>query len=369
MKVLVVGYLFFERNSQRGINVISEVFAEVGAQVDFYSYPIYLWRILGRNSKTLERKLLIGKGIVNNKRAFVLFPYSSRFSKLFIGPLRQLSILSHELTIPRIDFSQYDIVVIESGKPVFLAKNLNHPRIIYRMSDPILSLAPELFEYEKQIIQKAVLVLSPNNMVKNVYSERLPDCASKIHTWVNGFTFQESEQMCNPYILGTKNVLYLGLFPIDWDLLTYLCKNMCDVNFHVVGPHSFPRNLDIPHNLKLHGYLPHEKTYPFVKYADAFILPYKDIPQRLKYMELTSKILLFMKIGKPIIANSFTNAGVLEKFGIIIAKSNCSFVNLLREALNGNIKPVYNVDFDYYNISRRKEELIRLLLKHHIIES
>lgn len=368
-KVLVIGYREFEIGSQRGINILSETFLDLGFKVDRFSYPIYFWNVLKKNNKKLFK---VGKGILSNKKLFVFLPYSAkRFKNIKKSSFNKIFEFFHVNTIPKIDFDKYDIVVLESGKEVFFSKRFNHENLVYRMSDSVAyDLAPGLAEYEFELIRKAKLVIVPNEKLRNKYIEELRLYSSKIVVWENGFRIPEDEFLFNPFEenKSVRNIVYMGLFPINWELILYACERLKNANFHIIGPHKIPKKINLPENLKVYGYLPHSKAVSFIKYGDIFILPYIDKPEKLRLTQLTSKIMLVMSLKKPIVTSNFTNADFLERYGIIVSKNKESFVKNIKDLLINNVKEKnYNIDLSRYEVTQRKKELINILKKFEII--
>ena len=362
IRALVLGYMFFNPISQRGINVLTKTLAELSMDVDFVSYPIYFAKKEGKNY--LSTWYSNNGGIVSNKIARVNIPYSSShfpnfIKKSFIKFFEQ----THVHTSPKINFEEYDVVVIESGKGVFFADHINGPILIYRQSDPVeFGIDPSLGIYERKLIEKADLTLVVNESIKEIYEENYPHLISKMRVWENGFEpLKERMKIKNPFDNTKKNVVYFGLFPIDIKLLIFASEKMPDVHFHIFG--YFNKRYSIPKNLHFHGFIPHKELIPFINNADIFILPYKDDKKRLSIVEKTSKILLCMSTKKPIIASNFTNSDKLEKYGVVISNSNENFVEKIREFLEKPVVFNYNLDLKKYLIQERVKELKKILVE------
>jgi hypothetical protein len=362
MKILVIGFLEFTPNSQRGINVITSALAESGLDVSFLTFPSYAWDLFSKK----RRDLITGKNIrinddnsVYNFTRVVTIPYStSKIPPLIKFRLLRIFESAHTKKFAR-HFNNYDMIVLESGKGVFFERYLTKPKLIYRQSDPVeFGLDKDLADYERRVIKKADLTLVANRVILDKYKLLHPDLIPRMKVWENGFFVPKHDFNGNPF--NTKpNAIYFGLFPINWDALSKLATETPNLSIHIFGPFKRPKG--VPQNVILHGFQPHEKVNRFLKYSDLFLLPYKDIPNRLEITDKTSKILLAMHYCLPIVAAPFSYSERLKKFDIISTKSIDEFVREVQKILSSPRKKRYSLDLSAYSIENRKREFLQII--------
>lgn len=363
MKILVVGFMDFRAESQRGINVLTTSLAEQGLDVTFFTFPTYLWECFSKQRRSLLKGKVVdlGGGVtVSNLTKIVPIPYSSsRLPSKIKKRFFRIFEFSHAKPILDLNINDYDIVVVESGKGVFLERFLKGPIIIYRQSDPVeYGLDPDLAEYERRLIGKADLTLIVNQIILEKYQQEAPDLARKMVLWENGFDVPENVVYNNPY-KNTPNALYFGLFPINWEAISLLAKKMPNLSIHIFGPFTRPRGL--PGNVVSHGFRPHRQILNYMKYADIFLLPYEDIPERHELADKTSKLLLAMYYKLPIIASPFSYSGRLAKYGIFVSDSLEGFISHVGNCLSKSKGKNYQTNLKDYSIASKKQELIKIL--------
>ncbi len=364
MNVLVVGFMEFSVGSQRGINVLTSALAEHGENVSFFTFPTYPWDCVSKKRRCLLKGLDVDLGIeeasVKNFTKIIPIPYSSsRLPSKIKKTFFQFFEYSHVKPLLDININNYDMVIIESGKGVFLEKFLQGPKIIYRQSDPVeFYLDKDLAKYERRLIQKADLTLIVNQAILQKYQEEAPDLTKNMVLWENGFFVPEKGTYCNPY-KTSPNAVYFGLFPINWEAIVVLANRMPTLMIHIFGPLTKP--FDLPRNIIFHGYKPHSLIIHYMKFADVFIVPYEDIPERLALIEKTSKLLLAMYFNLPIIASPFSYADRLAKYGVCISNSLEEFIWHVGKHISCSKPKCYPFNLKDYSISSRKENFIAIL--------
>lgn len=364
MRVLVVSSIPWS-NSNRGIDIFCQALAEEGHNVTHLLFPVYKMKKKPTPSS--------GKFIQQIYANSILIPYDD--DTMFWLPKIAMKLIhySHIKNIKEISFTSYDLIVIESGKPLFLIDIIpKKVSLIYRQSDPVWMLMKSKYlrELEKKAIRKSNLVLIVRDLFLNYIDF---DSRNKVFTWKNGFNVSIPGKIGNPYFQnGLKKAVYLGFTPIDYRTLDYISLIHSDVEFHIIGnrclSYSEMRKLKKRKNIFIHGYM-HPKDYlPYIKHADFAIVPYNKRMKAFKFVGLSSKYLLFMYFNLPIVSYK---PGAIEEFRdlpVLFAEDIDEFskqVDIAKEIGKVN----YDIDFNYYSYNGRKKELLEILENTGIIKS
>jgi hypothetical protein len=240
-------------------------------------------------------------------------------------------------------------------------------KVIYRQSDPVITMSDKILgKYELLLMKNSVINIFVNESNKNRYNSLL-----------NELNLQKSIVITNPFnanICNDKNpykkagnVVYIGMFPIDWNYIIYLVENT-SIQVHIFGlikiPKYFAKNT-YP-NLNLYGYIPHNELLPYIKYADCCLLPYANKPEYLINFGLTSKVLLYMYYKKAIVSTPYIHIENLRDYPIIIAKNKIDFAKVIIENLDKEV--FYNIDFSNFTMEKKIEEYKNLLKEVMVVE-
>jgi len=342
--------------------------AELGNEVTFITFPTYLWHVKSRKALLKNKYIsLPGDKAVLNRTRVTYLPYSKRIPLVVKRALRKGFERSHANTLLKEKLDEYDLVVIESGKAVMAAEYINCDKIIYRQSDPVeFGLDSFLGEYERKMIEKSSLTLVVNNRILDFYVSEFPKLSAKMRLWENGFVKPKTSSS-SPYKKSRKNVVYFGLFPIDWEYIEALAKSVPELDIHIIGPQR-PRKLT-EKNIVLHGSMSHANLIPYVEHCDLCLLTYRNNETHLQFADKTSKLLTYMYFRKPILASAFFGSKRLEKYGVISSSGIGDFVKKAKALLNSKQASYeYEFDFEKYSIEGRKRELIQILKENNLVE-
>jgi len=366
MKVAIIGFkMAYNAYSQRGIDVIASTFAEIGGEVTFISYPTYLWDLRESARRILLRGIYYNEDSksVFNRSVLVWIPYSLRIPHCLRKNFMGMYEWSHCNFYPSMDLNKFDIIVVESGKAVFMKDMIRGPKIIYRQSDPV-SLASDdcLGKYEMEFMLQSDLILVVNDIIFERYYRTNKELISKAEVWQNGFNIP-SVNYENPF-KKSLNAVYMGLYPVNWDYIYSLCNEFKDMDVHVIGPHKSKKNYK---NLICHGFLPHNEIIKYIAHAQICLLLYEQRPI-LQVCDTSSKLLMYMYFNKPIIANSFYGAERLKEQGVNVAETTDTFLDIVRQIVTHKDYFInYGIDLSKYEVSKRKEALISILKKRNFI--
>lgn len=368
MRYLVVSSLPF-LNSNRGIDVFCSTLLDNGQTVDHLVFPNYYFKksAPGANPDTVTGAF----GQLYSNKCLIPFHYGTmywlpKFSTKFLHKL-------HLASVKNIDFTIYDVIVLESGKPVMLLDILpNNVKLVYRQSDPVWILMPRskyLIELEKKVMDRADLIM----VVRETFLDFIPDSLkSKTVVWKSGFNIPNMFENRNPYVnlRPGKNAVYVGFARIDYNTLELSSIEHPDVNFHIIGDRCLKaaeiKKLKQRDNVFIHGFMLPGEYIPYVANADFAIVPYSKSSLHNYYVGLTSKFLLFMYFGLPIVSYP---PKVIEEFNqlpVLFANTEKEFSEKITSAKSlGKIQ--YSIDFYHYSYDGRKKELLMFLKNFNLI--
>lgn len=165
-----------------------------------------------------------------------------------------------------------DLFVFESDLSLFLFPRLRalspNARFVYRVSDDLRLLKnhPTLREIEMECAPEFDLISSPSRFIHERFAH-LRSAALQFHGLEKNLFDVATE---NPYLLGTRNAIYVGTFNFDYDYLDRASRLFPEVVFHIIGPIA-----DLPRrdNVVVYGEMPFAATVPYVKFADVGLQP------------------------------------------------------------------------------------------------
>ena len=260
-----------------------------------------------------------------------------------------------------VDFKKYDIIVLESGKPLFLLPEIHKAgisdRLVYRQSDSV-RLVLGRGKWYRDLEDRAFQVSSRIILKKKLYEDFIPEkFRTNAVTVENGMALPDETDAGAPFTPGSQNAVYVGLHALDAETLQKLLSDFPDVIFHIIGPclrsHQ-KRRLKRFTNFKFTRFLPKEEYMPMLRHADLAIFPFVQT-ENMKWFGLTSKFLHFMYFQLPIVSFPTGLPGEFKDLPVHFANSRQDFIDHVRRALDE--KPVvYNIDFEYYSPQSRMDE-------------
>jgi len=250
-----------------------------------------------------------------------------------------------------VNFSSYDFVVLESGKPLLLLPEVPRTvKIVYRQSDSV-NLALGKGRWYCELENTAFRVSSLIILKKDIYKNYVPkDYRKRTIVIENGMAFPDEISAQNPFREGSLNAIYVGLHPLDIKTLLLLLRRLKNIDFHIIGPclNIFQRQiLRVFPNFFYTRFLPKEAYMPMLKHSNVAIFPFIRTKE-MKWFGLTSKFLHFMYFKLPIVSYLTGLPGEFGELPVKFAKDRIDFVDKVAESIVE--KPVtYAVDFDYYS--------------------
>ncbi len=358
-KAVILSYHSLKSKRIGGIHHFLKVLSKKNYTVDFITVDYYLHGLLLFNDRYSIKNLIsllcgykyngeYGKAI--NKVLISL--YMPNFFNKLLGDKLFSKLAKINIIIPETG-DKYDICILESSTYLsnpFIESIIKKSKyIIYRPSDPVILWNKNKFfvDAEKEVINIADKTLIPFKS----YYDKLNEYGminEKCEILNNPIPFDIKKKCTNPYkTIG--NVFYIGAFKIDYNLLKYCAMTNKDLNFYIAGPYK-PINVKNIHFLSTMSAF---EAYDYIKYADIFIIPYKRVNAMNDVLEITGKIMLFMKEQKPIIAINVSKN--ITNYGIIRAKNSNEFSKMIK--YNINKKACYDLSIlDEYCIDKFYEK-------------
>lgn len=357
-RILVVSSIPFSP-SNRGIDIITQALVGLDAELTHLAFASKWYLRHNVDSQAKEY------GINQQYLFYSSFGYVERIMRNWGSSITKW-VIEHSVRNLSFDFTSYNLIIIESGKPVFLLPLLpDNSYVVYRRSDP-MSIAyknPEVLACEDRIMRRANQILEVRDF------ERLglcPDYARKKSTIVtHGYDLLESDEDISASVIsredeGCMNAVYVGFIPLDVQLLVRLAEEIPNLKLHIVGDClSRMEKMHIAKykNIILYGNIPSCEYLPIVKSCDIAIMPFKKTEQ-LDYLGLNSKFLMSMASGLPIVSREL---GFQDEFpdseDIFFSNDDEAFCRAVKRKLSSLHGPVeYPIDLDCLSKSRKTIE-------------
>jgi len=347
MRVLLVSAYPFSHSS-RGMDVLTQAFELEGWITHHLCFPHVSY--IPRLSPPTDTQVRC----ITPRLSW--FPYVDRY--MFFLP-RFLFELVRRINVRTvkgyIDFDDYNLVVLESGKALFLLPEIPPSlAICYRQSDSVklalgkgrwyCQLEDDIFGRAKRIILK-----------KPFFIDQVPEADRKKTVIIeNGMALPETSGRPSPFPSGTHNAVYVGLHVLDEYTLKLLLQKLPRIEFHIVGPclrSASRRRLRKYANYHEYLFLSKEEYMPMLEHGHLAIFPFVRT-KAMKWFGLTSKFLHFMYFQLPIVSYPTGLPGEFDGLPVFFALSPEGFVSQVNDAIRK--KPVdYNIDFGYYSSESR----------------
>lgn len=328
------------------MDVLTQAFHLSGWETHHLMFPNVFYSV--RNTVPFET------GVKQLKSREILLPYVDSLMKRIPRFLFKRIQTNHCRSVSSVDWNQYDAIVLESGKPLFLQDLIPEDKIlIYRQSDSvryILGENPDYIALEDTFLLKAHHILVPSTR----YKETLPsESIAKAQVIHNGVEEIDDSHFSSPYEVNTKNAIYIGLTPLHRDTVVSICRENPDISFHYFGKglrNFSPRLRKNLKNLHDHGFVPAKEFLPFLKFADMFIFPFKPT-KNFKSIGITTKYYRAMKYGLPIISYRMDSKEDFTGLEIDFCDTVQEFNSKVREI--GDTKPKRKYNFSWERIKAK----------------
>ena len=326
----------------RGMDVLTYAFKESGWETHHLQFPNVVYSLKKQGAKPSSVHQFTGRRI--------WVPYIDSLMKNIPTWCFQRLVAAHRASLCSVvDWSRYDIVVLESGKPLFLLDLIpESTKLIYRQSDSvrlILGKNPDYIELEDRALARADHVLVPKERYRTHFAQ---DVQNKTAVIENGIALPSNIQCASPYTQGSVNAINIGLYPLDAGTLLHCCRSNPGIRFHIFGtglkgPMLWKARTHS--NLVCHGFALPETFLPYLIHADMFIFPFRNTP-REQYYGLTSKYCMAMKFGLPIISSPRGPREDFEGLPIDFCDSRELFSRMVGEIGSSRPRRNYNLDWE-----------------------
>lgn len=349
MKVLLVSPYPYSPSS-RGMDVLTACFDKEGWETDHLVFPRVFYTLPVKPQPESRVRCLQGKK--------ALIPWVDRYMFFLPRFVFEMIRRHNAATVREIDLTAYDVIVLESGKPLFLLDRIPPGvRLVYRQSDSVqLVLARNRWyrQLETEVYGKADFVIHK----RDVYVEMMPEqTRGKAVVIENGMAVPENVSGVNPFGDGSRNAVYVGLHALDAKTLEACLKAYPGITFHCVGPclsKGRVKRLSRWDNFRFYPFLPPDRYMPMLKFADLAFFPFVR-SEAMKWFGLTSKFLHFMYFRLPIVTWPTGLPGEFEGLPVIFAADREDFVRKVGDAA-GSGPVAYAVDFNHYSAAERERE-------------
>jgi hypothetical protein len=378
-------YHFWKSNRKGGFHYFAEAFCEMGYNVDFVLFPYSLFRIFTHRDKDRFNPrrvfgLIIGKryrcknSVVRNF-GFPSLVFPPKWDKFKFNYLTLVSLyVSFFIILLRLR-RKYQFVVLESTLAIVLVDIIRRffpdTKIIYRQSDPISFVHNSRYfiSFEKNVILKSDLTLFVNNRRRDYTLKAIPYSLvrNKIKILSNGVDLTSFSMggYAKPSLYNDYKVtaLYVGAFPIDWELLFYTADKLKYIHFVIITPSNIDKRIkakinDIPNITFINGISP-KQVPAFIQYSSIGIMPYAKKEKILRLMGMHSKIYQFMYFNKPIV--TYNICLEINQKGIFQSFSKEEFLSNIKAASElKNIK--YDFNFEQINWENISKQFVSYLL-------
>lgn len=337
--------------SSRGMDVLTNCFEEEGWDVEHLTFP----KAFYTPSVTIPENSRVN--CLHAKKS--LLPYIDRIMFWFPRFLFNWVKSINNSTVQNINFRQYDYIVLESGKPLFLMDMIpDDIPIIYRLSDSVQLVLGKNRYYkalEEKVFDTSFKMIFKKEIYKSFLQEHQKEKTSVIE---NGMVIPDVISSSNLFAKGSKNAVYVGLHQLDFPTVQSLVNDCSSCNFHIIGPclsKGQVKNLNKYENFYYYPFLSKEEYMPFLKEATLAIFPFRRT-ESMKWFGLTSKLLHFMYFNLPIVLFPTGVKGEFDGLPVRFADSTSEFVSQVKQVLVEDNKIQYNIDFEYYSSDSRKSE-------------
>lgn len=340
--VLFLTYHMYASKRKGGFHSFFRYFLNKKYDIDVYTIPLHVnWLFKNNDRENCKNFFYLIKGmnynyenqIIKNFSDPIIFPYR------FIKSVKKRDDDLSKYLIPNKNFfgkrlkNNYDYIIIESTSGIllfdYLRERYTNSKIIYRPSDPIVAYTDikELIEAEKNIIQKSDLTLVINESSLNLYKKYFIDINS------NNIKILENPLISKFDILNNNDkkifITYLGVFPIDYNLIFKISEEFKNEKIYIIGPYEDKIKKD---NVIFTGTLSENEYQKILVKTKIAIVPYLNKGNINKLFEITGKIALFMKYNLPIVAINVSQE--LSKYDIYTCKDYNQFIDILYKLIN-----------------------------------
>lgn len=353
---LLLTYHLLEYTRVAGFHKISDLLIKHDFNVDFVTIPFSIYWLFKNNDRenfTNFRKLMrkipesVEKNVSNfSVPSFVPFRIQE---KLSIRNSKWIQLIYWNRLKRRLK-SHYDLIIIESTTAVllfdFLRNTYPDSKIVYRPSDPLIaySKSESLLCAESNILKNADDIWFVNKSSKD-FCESKYGCRLSKYRIIHNALISEKElkkkKQDKPIKRQKKTILYLGVFPIDYELIRRVAKKFPEVDIVIIGPYKDILKMN---NIVFTGPLPLKEAKRLLSEAHLGIVPYIKKGRINELFEITGKIAIYMASGLPIVAINVSRK--LNEYHCHVVSSIKEFIGAVEKYLRKS--DAVSIDYSEY---------------------
>lgn len=386
MKIVFITYHNWRTKRHGGFHALAEHACRAGHEVLFFSFsrPYYSYFMKDERlnaslmrSLTEGEKTKVGTNYVTNITwpTFSLKGRLRRFTPNWLNTWLDTHSIHSFKTFSEKWLNNTDCFVLESNESIllydYIKKYYPTAKITYRPSDPIVdyrpSAFPRLVSKEIELMPKFDMSFIVNEEGVQLYRNNVKDFDKrcKWNILVNGIYIDDYKKVY-PRPLNMKegkSVLYLGVEPIEWELVIKAATQLKEATFYIIIPMEIDSELrnrisQIPNLIFIPGVY-HEEVPAWITNADVIITPLlTGFQNRRKSFHISAKNLKPIAANKPIV--TYCNNPILSEYGITTTYTYDDFINEVEKSLNEERRE-YKIDLDYYNWNTIGNKFLKIL--------
>ena len=300
MKIVFISYHNWKTKRHGGFHALADYACKAGHEVVFFSFsrPYYSFfmkdeRLNPSTMKSLLRgeKYCVGNSYITNVTwpTFSLRGRLRRYMPNFINNWLDTHSFTPFYRFSRQWLKDTDCFVLESNESILLynliRKYHSEAKITYRPSDPIIDYRPmaypKLMFQEIELMKKFDMSFLVNEEGRNLYKRLIPnfDEICKWQILVNGIYIEDYQKKYErpSRMKDGKSILYLGVEPIEWELIIQTAKEFNNATIYIIIPMHLPEDLEkrvkqIPNLVFIPGVF-HGEVPSWITNADVIITP------------------------------------------------------------------------------------------------
>jgi glycosyltransferase involved in cell wall biosynthesis len=357
-KITFLTYHNWDTKRQGGFHQFAKYTCSQGIETVFFSFsrPYY---IFFKKEERLNRHILkkLSKGLIYEIEGHPLINVTwptfalPGFLRKFVSTKLNSWLMSHSLTsfkrFARKWLKDTDCFVFESTIDIIMLLDLvikyyPNAKIIYRPSDPIVdsnTFTKQGKKLEQKMIEYADQVLAVNNESIILYKKTFPEINNeKFHVISNGANISafQKTHACPNILQNKKTALYIGAFPIDWNVVIKAAKKLPNIYFVIIYPvQNFSTPIDVIDKIDNIIYIPGIKSIDipqWVTNANLIVAPLRSNHKNRKALGLTAKNYQAMAAKKPIV--TYNIPASISKYGIITTSNIAEFIDAVSENIS-----------------------------------
>lgn len=350
-KIIMVESQEFNSKVKIGAHHYAQLFAKAGYQVLWLSPAYSMLHYVSDYETTKQRKNL-------NKEKFIEFePNIFGYSPFTLIPFGKQSIINSEYvakkylktSFPRSikqilkknGFDNVDYLWISNLKSFYIKDLINYKYLIHRIADEKSGL-PGHFKtlelLEDKLIKESDIVFATSQYLVN----KVEKIRNDVKYLPNGVRFNDFNKTDYKMPIEysdnkRKKCIYVGAIAqwLDNDLITYLLKEMPNIDFYFIGPNhgGVIEKLNEYNNFKYLGRKPYKEIADYLYYSDVAIIPF--LVNKLTDAINPVKLFEYLSVGVPTVSTDFMEIRHIDgPFEVAISKED--FKNKIEKSLTMN---------------------------------